>query len=192
MRAFPEECEGQSARAVFQVLHRVEINRRMGQVQLYVQSRERPNWESLPAGYLAPDESGATAKEVGSLYSRIREGRVLRFRLRANPTRKIDTKSAADGRRRHGRRVPVRGEEAQVEWLARQAQRCGFALVEATVALSGSAELSRSHSTGRTFQGVLYEGHLVVRQLELFRRALAEGIGPAKAFGFGLLSIASE
>ncbi len=53
-------------------------------------------------------------------------------------------------------------------------------------------ELQRSRSAGRTFQGVLFEGSLQVVDAEAFRKALAHGIGPGKAFGFGLLSVASE
>lgn len=41
-----------------------------------------------------------------------------------------------------------------------------------------------------TFGAVLFEGRLRVTDADLFRAALASGIGPAKAYGFGLLSIA--
>ena len=45
--------------------------------------------------------------------------------------------------------------------------------------------------TGRlTFGAVLFEGRLRVTEADRFREALATGIGPAKAYGFGLLSIA--
>ncbi|MEW5935922.1 MAG: type I-E CRISPR-associated protein Cas6/Cse3/CasE, partial [Bacillota bacterium] len=37
---------------------------------------------------------------------------------------------------------------------------------------------------------VLYEGHLKITDLEVFKRTLATGLGHAKALGFGLLSIA--
>ena len=45
--------------------------------------------------------------------------------------------------------------------------------------------------TGRmTFGDVVFEGRLVVTDVERFRQALADGIGSGKAFGFGLLSVA--
>ena len=41
-----------------------------------------------------------------------------------------------------------------------------------------------------TFASVLFEGVLEVTDAERFRQALEQGIGSAKAYGFGLLSIA--
>lgn len=193
MRAFPAAPEGANPRQHYEVLHRVEVNHRTGSVTLYVQSASEPDWGQLPSGYVI--ENGApewSVKRVDHLYDAILPGRRLRFRLRANPTRKIDTKTGPDGVRRHGRRVPVRGEQAQVEWLRRQGQRHGFVIRMVSIQSSGGPELQRSRSAGRTFQGVLFEGSLQVVDAEAFRKALAHGIGPGKAFGFGLLSVASE
>lgn len=193
MGAFPNASNGHSPRALYNVLHRLEVNRRTGSVTLYVQSKSVPNWDALPDGYVVVNELPEIAvKPIGDLLKAIAPGRRLRFRLRANPTRKIDTKTQADGVRRHGRRVPVRGELAQIQWLQRQADRNGFGVTTVSIESSGSAELSRSRSTGRTFQGVLFEGTLVVIHGDAFQRALTAGIGPGKAFGFGMLSIASE
>lgn len=41
-----------------------------------------------------------------------------------------------------------------------------------------------------TFGSVLFEGRLRITDAELFRETLARGIGPGKAYGFGLLSLA--
>lgn len=40
-----------------------------------------------------------------------------------------------------------------------------------------------------TFGDVLFEGRLLVTDVELFRRTLEQGIGSGKAYGFGLLSV---
>ena len=40
-----------------------------------------------------------------------------------------------------------------------------------------------------TLAGASFEGNLAVTDADAFRAALAAGIGPGKAFGFGLLSI---
>jgi len=192
MTAFPDVVDLQGdARAFFGVLYRLETPRASGSPHLYVQSRVEPNWERLPKGYLQPSDGlpNPAVKWVGDAYDKIRAGRVLRFRLRANPTKKIDTKSAPDGARRNGRRVPLRGVDDQIAWLSRKAEEGGFELLQATVAASGSAELVRSYSTGKTFQGVLFEGRLRVTDSARFREVLASGIGPGKAYGFGLLSV---
>ena len=41
-----------------------------------------------------------------------------------------------------------------------------------------------------SFGSVLFEGELIVTDVEAFRAALVKGIGSGKAYGFGLLSIA--
>ena len=191
MRAFPSILDPeQEARAYWGALHRMEIERRTGRLLLYVQSRIEPDWSFLSEDCLVQDGlPNPGVKSVTAAYDRIAAGTTLRFRLRANPTRKIDTKSGPGGERRNGRRVPVVGLKAQVGWLARKAEEHGFSLLQATIAATGAAELVRSYSRGCCFQGVLFEGRLVVRDAERFRGALASGIGPGKAFGFGLLSV---
>lgn len=192
MRAFPDVLDPEvEARAYFGVLYRLESSRSAGQVLLYVQSRVEPDWTHLPEGYLRSLDGLANpaVKRVDEVYAGLKAGRVLRFRLRANPTRKVDTKSTPDGTRRNGRRVPLRGVDEQIGWLVRKGEAHGFEVLEAVIAASGSTELVRSYETGRTFQGVLFEGRLVVRDAERFQEALASGIGSGKAYGFGLLSV---
>lgn len=191
MRAFPVVLDPEEkARAYLGVLHRLESDRRSGRLLLYVQSGIMPDWSFLPQQYLLDVElANPSVKAVGRIYEGIAAEKVLRFRLRVNPTRKIETKSGPDGTRHNGRRVPLNGVDAQVAWLTRKGTECGFELLRATVAGAGAGEMVRSHSTGRTFQGVLFEGQLVVRDPERFRLALTKGIGPGKAYGFGLLSI---
>lgn len=194
MSGFPAILDPeQEPREYFGVLHRLEVERQSGRLLLYVQSRIQPDWSRLPAGYLVEDGlPNPGVKPVNQAYESLTTGRILRFRLRANPTRKVDTKSGPNGEKRNGRRVPLRGLDQQMAWLERKAEEHGFGLLQATVAASGATELSRSHSTGRTLQGVVFEGRLVIRDPERFRETLAQGIGPGKAFGFGLLSVGRD
>ncbi len=192
MKAYPEIVDPEvSARAFFGVLYRLEFERVTGRILLYAQSRIRPDWSQLPDGYLYPEDGmpNPAIKAVDRVYADLKTGRVLRFRLRANPTRKVDTRSSSNGVKRNGRRVPVRGLEEQIGWLTRKSVECGFVLLQVAVSASGAAELVKSYGTGRTFQGVLFNGRLAVQDAKLFQDALAMGIGPGKAFGFGMLSI---
>ena len=134
MSAFPHVEGKDAARAELAVLYRLETVERSREVVLLVQSQNPPDWSHLTRGYLAADsgevENPAT-KDISRGMQALREGQVLRFRLRANPTRKIETKSTPDGQRRNGRRVDLRTEQLQLEWLARRAEQAGFALVPA-------------------------------------------------------------
>lgn len=202
MSAFPQVAEPGRARAELEVLYRLDVDPRTGRIVLLVQSRTRPDWDHLPEGYLAdaagPWDNPAT-KSVAVAMGALREGQTLRFRLRANPTKKVDTKSGPDGRRRHGRRVDLRTEPQQLEWLARRAEQAGFSLlpvhpgsgVPAVRVSSGEKLLGQDRQDRRlTLVGVLFEGLLQIADPDRFRRALKAGIGPGKAFGCGLMSVA--
>ncbi|MGH2966458.1 MAG: type I-E CRISPR-associated protein Cas6/Cse3/CasE [Solirubrobacterales bacterium] len=200
MSAFPD-VPAQPARQALGVLWRLEPDPRSQQVRLLVQSASAPDWSRLPPGYLDPG-SVTAVKEVDAALASLHEGMRLQFRLQANPTRKIDTKSSSDGARRNGRRVPLRGDEEIISWLARHAPPAGFELetepgqTDAAVLVRPSGDLvGRQHGQGGqptriTIRGFVIEGLLVVRDAELFRQAISQGIGPEKAYGCGMLSVA--
>lgn len=113
----------------------------------------------------------------------------LRFRLRANTVRRLP--SATPGQ--DGPRVPVPPTpDALREWLDRRADRAGFDVRSLDVVVPGYAFVNKTADPGGglRLRSTLFEGVLLVRDAQPFNQALARGIGPAKAFGFGLLSIA--
>jgi CRISPR system Cascade subunit CasE len=207
----------ETPRASVALLYRLETDARLGFVSLLAQSRREPDWKLLPAGYLSANDEAkaASCKNVEAKFDLLQNDARLRFRLRANPTKKIDTKTAADGKRRNGKRVELRKEEEQFVWLKRKSEQHGFRLralqvidedkskgwrgnrrsnaqTEATI----KAQELHGDTNGEpvkqrlTFASVLFDGELIVTNKELFRLALEEGIGGGKAYGFGLLSIA--
>jgi CRISPR system Cascade subunit CasE len=197
MRAFPDDA-GPTARQTHGVLHRVDEDARRGRFVLLVQSATRPDFARLPADYfldLRDDfdlAASATAenpavREIDEERAHIRPGDRFVFRLRANTTRKITKLDKATGApTKNGMRVPVRGDDERLAWLARHAVKGGFRTEEVRV-----IEVPSRAGRGRdlTFAGAAFEGELGVTDAGDFRAALAQGIGPGKAFGFGLLSI---
>ncbi|HOJ32258.1 MAG TPA: type I-E CRISPR-associated protein Cas6/Cse3/CasE [Candidatus Hydrogenedentes bacterium] len=158
-----------------------------GRAVILVRSAIRPNWDYAfhNAGYLL-----AAPPEINEYRPQLSPNQVFRFCLLANPTRKIDTKSGPDGERRNGRRVPVR-DEALLNWLASQAERHGFEVDESTVCLEkGYISMRKSDAASNIrLRAVRYTGLLRVVDKERFISALVTGIGPGKAFGFGMLTI---
>lgn len=205
LAAFPViENAGPMARAHFGVLYRVDESV-TGAVQVLLQSRESPDWSSLPASYLVTahgELQNPATKSIDDFYEALTNGLALRFRLRANPTRKIDTRSGSDGHRRNGKRVELRGEERWLEWLRRKGEQHGFAVRESRVrpdvpdvqAIEGDKAVGwRSGTDGRqrvTLASVVFNGRLLITDAARFRHALEAGVGSGKAYGFGLLSVA--
>lgn len=203
-----------------------------GRVVILVRSAAEPDWDYAfhNARYLL-----AAPPQVKSFDARFEKGQRLRFRLVANPTKKIDTikkekrqsctKEELKGvQGRHGKRVPVRAEELY-KWLARWAAAAGFSISGDPVIVQPGYIYVSKPWTGQPcsrcggpmkenregeevvcereecglrvrllrhrLRSVRYEGILTVTDPGRFEQTIACGIGPGKAFGFGLLSVAS-
>jgi CRISPR system Cascade subunit CasE len=153
----------------------------------------------VPPSYVA---TAPDVKDVSETYASIGSGATLRFRIRANPTRRIETKSGRNGERHNGRRVELRTGAEQIEWLRHKGRTHGFKVLSLRVSdsvlnvrLSDANKLRGFRKEGArrhalTFASVLFEGVLRVSDGDVFRVAMERGIGSAKAYGFGLLSVA--
>lgn len=190
MRAFPATEEAQP-RAAFGVLFRVESESALRLV--LVQSQVRPDWSLLPDGYLRKSE----CKHIDNALDAIETGRELRFLLIANPSRKVASFRPGEAPPKNSRRVELTTDDARHRWLADRGTRDGFALngsgphdgirIDRVVAPPRTRAKRRAEITVKR---VRYEGRLVVADAERFVEAIGRGIGPAKAYGCGLLSVA--
>ena len=121
---------------------------------------------------------------------RIVSGDIVRFRLRANPTRK-----AQDGSR-NGKRRRVNPEFADhAQWLARKLAGAADPPICIDTFVPGWAHGWRTKHEPQPKQrmqwwSVLFEGSFRVGDVNTLKSLLETGIGSAKSFGFGLLSLA--
>ncbi|CAB1368083.1 type I-E CRISPR-associated protein Cas6/Cse3/CasE [Denitratisoma oestradiolicum] len=76
-------------------------------------------------------------------------------------------------------------------WIEAQGERLGFAVTDDEVSASSyQQERFTTRSGNKTeFSRLDFSGRLTVTDPECFHKALLEGIGPAKAFGCGLLLV---
>lgn len=206
MRGFPDGPA--AARKAFGVLFRAEPNEQTGVVTVYVQSMVKPDWSFLrPLDYLMAEPE--PPKDLARAYAGLGTGQVLRFRLRANPTKRI-ARPINGNQALVGKRVGVLGEEKQMAWLVRKAAERekgipgGFELLTRQVwerdgqcrelpcveVCPEGRQIGRKQQQSLTHFAVRFDGLLRITDADQFRATLAAGIGPAKAFGFGLLSVA--
>lgn len=156
--------------------------------QIIVQSAVVPNWSYAFANFRGVL---STEPEVCEFAPAFAPGQQLQFRLEANPTRKVDTKSASEGVRRHGRRVPVPAA-ACIDWLRRFELAAGFNLDPQAVRLEyGVVRARKSSDTddGVSYASARFDGILAVTDPPVFSQRLFGGFGTAKAYGFGLMSV---
>ena len=178
-RAFPDRADGGPGR----VLYRIDMDRRSESISLIVQSEKSPDWER--ADYLR--ECLFDREECKSFTPSVAGGMCLRFRLRANPS----VKRQAEGKK-NGYRLGLLREEDQLQWLQRKADTSGFTLVNCRVIPEGivRADKNLTDKDKVRHYGIVFEGVLKVIDPDQFLGTLGNGIGSAKGFGFGLLSVA--
>jgi CRISPR system Cascade subunit CasE len=155
------------------VLYRLEPEMRHDQIVVLVQSPVAPHW------------SGEDRQTSGIIYARtkkftpaIKRGTALRFRLRANPTVT-----------RQGKRFGLIRDEALHKWLVRWEDRIGARFIALHVIDEGYLKGIKGKQ-GIRIKTVRFEGRLVVQDADAFLKHMETGIGPAKGFGCGMLSIA--
>ena len=116
-------------------------------------------------------------------------GQRLAFVLTANPIKTIvDAQLDAKLGKQSGKcRVPLIKEEEQRQWLLRKLADAGT--VEAVSVLPHAPTYFRKGSRGGKLVTVTFEGVLNVTNPDCLVGFLENGIGPAKAFGCGLLLV---
>lgn len=186
MKGFPDGVRREDAH----ILHR--LDQQENSLTLLVQSTLPPDWQPFPPELLQernpfdplPNPAVQNMGDMG-----LTLGRTLRFRLRANPTKRL---SSGKGNK-PGPRVELYKQEDQLNWLHQRATPNGFQLLTADILPQGKEtdwvkRPEKSHKL--TLFTVQYEGLLRITDPTAFHTALTHGLGPAKAFGCGLLSLA--
>ncbi|WP_119696079.1 type I-E CRISPR-associated protein Cas6/Cse3/CasE [Microbacterium halotolerans] len=149
---------------------------------------EQGGWPTLP------DSWGS--KPYEKLLDRVANDQRYRFRLTANPVH--------NERRPDGQRGKPRGHVTvaqQEKWLLDRQERHGFAISELPGSGSDRSEYDvvvrdrkllvfHRRETKVTLRTASYEGTLTVTDREAFVASLCLGIGRAKGYGCGLLTVA--
>lgn len=163
---------------------------------LCVVSPRRPDLTHLceQAGW--PAVGGWETKNYEPRLSSLAEGQFCQFRLKANPVRKVrDDKGRTSNPSTIG---TIQGHvtvQQQMDWLVERSERNGFRICTGAedslkLAVSQRNKLTFGHSGSKaTLATAVFDGMLEVTDADSFRSALCCGIGRAKAFGCGLMTI---
>lgn len=159
------------------ILFRVEPEMREQTVHILVQSHVKPTWE--PKYYM---QKGIGAVQTKKIDFHIQPSSLYRFRLRANP---VVT--------RQGKRYGLIRDEALVDWLRKKEGNIGVSFTS-VLPIDEGYITGVKPKNGRGYRINIkiarFEGMLKVNDPPCFNEVLKDGIGPAKSFGCGLLSLA--
>jgi CRISPR system Cascade subunit CasE len=159
------------------VLYRLEPEARERALHLLVQSCQKPNWNNA-------DEYQKFILELKTkdFNPQFRAGAQYRFRFRANPVVTRDGK-------RHG----LIRDAALINWLRKKEVQAG-ATFSSVLVIDEGYITGQKRNVARIdlvkIKTVRFEGQLKITDPTLFGKTFLAGIGPAKAFGCGMLSLA--
>jgi CRISPR system Cascade subunit CasE len=174
MQAFPDQQRDQ-ARHDWQILFRQEPDSEV----ILVQSDLEPDWSKLPVNYLSDWAQPKLVEFDRALFA---VGRILQFRLRANPSKRDNATKKTIG---------LWHQADQEAWLKRQGDRWGFKLHGVDIIPSPNLFGRKGdQSAPIRISTALYQGILEVVEPGLFLTAVQQGIGRGKSYGCGLLSVA--
>lgn len=190
-------------------LWRWEARERGYRPRLLILSRTKPDWSHIVerAGWPATPAGEPVIKDYQPVLDGVRTGRAYEFRVDANPS--LNACGPRNGPKT--RRRPTLNEREDRAWLLRVADKNGFEIplttpepsilgldqnVEQTYAFTAEHMQNTSfyQDDGKrgkrvTIVRAAFRGVLLVTDPHLFRQALMGGIGRAKAYGCGLLTL---
>ncbi len=173
------------------------IDRLGAATYLMVQSDSKPDFAHL-IDQMGWPSSGQQWESVDyeQFLNKLHEGQTWRFRLKANPVRRV---SGNRDDRSAGKTVHHVTIEQQKKWLIDRSAKCGFSIPNISgcdvpgfdIKQRALKQFDRNGSRV-TISMVTFEGVLKIEDSDVFRETICRGIGKAKAYGCGMLTLARE
>jgi CRISPR system Cascade subunit CasE len=177
-----------------------------------VLTESTPSWEHLveQAGWPSADEPQTLVRPYEPLLDRVVLGAEFAFRLRANPVSAThhpsnpsaaQQQSLASESRPRGVRVPHRTAAHQLAWLTGRVERWGFEILmtesgfpDVRLAARERVVFGKSNRDDEKRRVVIetatFDGRVRVTDTDAARASLLSGVGPARAYGCGLITLA--
>lgn len=193
-RAFASDAKRESEEG--RILWRLdEAPGDLSEMWLYVVSPEKPDFTHI-CEQIGESVSWAT-KDYGPVLDRVKEGQQWQFRLKANPVRKVLVDKGRRGRASVIGSIQGHVTEAQQRsWLLDRAEANGFRIAQTEegydrlIVSHRRCERFKRHGDMVTLATAQYDGVLEVTDADAFRHVLGFGMGRARGFGCGLMTIA--
>ena len=174
------------------ILWRVD-NPERHRLDLYIVSPVEPSLEAMADQAGWPSQPIWRTADYRRFLDRLEDGQSGQFRLRANPIKSV--RPEGGGR---GDRVPLTRVDDQAAWLTSRGHALGFDVVDGEhgpnlrVVERRTERFRRGGAAGRavSWGTAAFEGVLKVSDAARLREVLPAGIGTAKGYGCGLMTLA--
>ncbi|MFC6356066.1 type I-E CRISPR-associated protein Cas6/Cse3/CasE [Luethyella okanaganae] len=158
---------------------------------LYISSPDQPDLEHLNEQAGWPSLISWESRPYSQFLAQLATGQEWAFRLTANPVRNVRVQAGQRGKPL-GHVTPSQ----QLGWLLERENAAGFAVMrnaggEASVGVTRRETLNFRRGTAAvTLRIATFDGILTVSDRERFIHTLTHGLGRAKGYGCGLLTVA--
>lgn len=190
LSCFPPETSDEEGRVLWRV------DKTDHRLLLYIVSPRVPSFEHLQEQAGWSQESTGESRDYTPLLDRLTRGQRFAFRLTANPVHTLTTETGK-------KRVAHLTAEHQLRWFLDRQDMMGVSIPDVDVPGHTESETMRAvqvvgnehavfNRRGRrvTIVRATYEGVLEVTDVDKLRFTLIQGIGKAKGYGCGLLTLA--
>ena len=179
-----------SAESTERKLWRIDLLRK--NLYLLIVSQSLPDFGSISKQFCVSGSSCET-KDYSPLLNSIETGKRFAFRFRGNPVSCVSRDTLRDER---GKVMPHITAAQKCEWFSKKAVASGFSLGASDfwLAETGRNRFYREDRDAKRKNRIevsyaVFEGELTVTDADLFVNALTQGIGKAKAYGCGMLTV---
>lgn len=133
---------------------------------------------------LLPFMTLAGQRDISGWVRSMQANKRLPFDIIASPSKKTPQQGSKNSRRRL-----LRTPEERMAWLARKANENGFRLLQAEELEAASfSGVHGGDKGGKMYWSAYhYRGILQITDESLFQKTLANGLGPGKAYGLGMI-----
>ena len=156
---------------------------------LLVLSREPPEFTALWAQFGPLGEKARwETKDYTPLLSKLQNGQAWHFRLKANPVHSVSSEQTDEKRGKVTAHVTT---AQQKQWLLSRSEALGITLRENEFDVTHTQWYSfdKGNKQRVTLRTASFEGVLTLADTQKFTEAMLSGVGRAKAYGCGLLTI---
>ena len=150
-------------------------------------SANKPDLSVIKEQYGFQEQVANDVMDYERVLDLLQNGQVWRFRLRANPVHSV--KKGQNPEFSRGKVYPHITVEQQKNWLLERSEKLGFSIKNFDIVQREVKKFKRQDKFV-TLSMATYEGILEVEDVDAFRKTLTAGVGKAKAYGCGLLTLA--
>lgn len=171
------------------------LERSGGKITLWLVSDRKPSFEVIQEQAGWSEYPSWETRDYTLLLDRLTTGQQYQFRLTANPVIARRKPKQPGNKKAKQERIPLVKKDQQIQWLLDRASQSGFAAsldAQPTFMVTESKQYRFAHENTRgvTLLKCQFDGMLTITDPGLLRDALTQGIGKAKAYGLGLLTLA--